>query len=434
MKAVKVKASKFAPLSETQRSVFLSAMRSEGFLPIVLNDVYIDHLFRPERIQIFYGGSGSGKSDAKATELLLKCLTRDYCRVMFIRKVYDTIRMSQFQLFKDLIARYSLGDFFHVTDHNMTIKCKHNGNMLFARGLDDVSKVMSVADVTDIWIEEPIDRKGSITPSDFTELNRRLRTEKASNHIHLTFNPISSESWIYDYFFRSNAYSAHILKTTYLDNHFSPKEQELQFRILSEKNPEEYKVYALGEWGKLKRGLVFPEYDVTDLFPTDCKMWGYGLDWGFYPDPTAMPKCGIKDGVLFMDEVIYQTGLTSGTRAQLMQAAGVRITDTIIADPNKEAIAEMKTKGYGNIIGAVKGPGSVKAGLKQMEGFKIVITKRSKNIKNELDNYAWLINKATGEPTGEPIDAFNHSIDAARYWVTHNLTQPVQRTGYSYGY
>ena len=56
-----------------------------------------------------------------------------------------------------------------------------------------MDKLKSIPDVTDIWIEEPIDRKGSVTEADFTELNRRLRCEKATNHIHLTFNPIAKE-------------------------------------------------------------------------------------------------------------------------------------------------------------------------------------------------------------------------------------------------
>ena len=400
-------------------------IRKSGLHPIVVNDAYLSAMFRPERIQILYGGSGSGKSDFKATELLAKCLANPYCRVMYCRKVKDTIRMSQFQLFKDVIKRYALEPFFAVTEQDMKIVCKLNGNLLFARGLDDIDKVTSIAEVTDIWLEEPIDRRGTISSGDFTELDRRLRSPLASNHIHLTFNPISKESWIHDYFFKSNTYQAFILKTTYLDNHFAPDAQKQQFEILKEKKPDEYAVYALGEWGTLKQGLVFPEYSIND-FPSDCKRTGYGLDWGFYPDPTALVKCGILGNDLFLHEVIYLNNLTSGTRADIMRQRGVRNTDRIIADRNPEAIEELRTKGFSSITPAEKGDGSIKAGIDLMKNFRINITPQSLNIKAELDNYTWQTDRHSESPTGKPIDAWNHAIDASRYWVMSTVAKPMK--------
>lgn len=394
--------------------------RSKG-LPIVVNDVYLPHFNRPERIQIWYGGSGSGKSDAKATELLLKCLTQPFCRVLFARKFAEQVKDSQFKLFKDLIVRYQLSASFKIFEGTMDIKCVHNGNELLSAGLDEVDKLKSIPDITDIWIEEPMDKKGNISSADFRELNRRLRSPKASNHIHLTFNPISRESWIFDYFFRSNEYAAFSLKTTYLDNYFSPPEQAHEYEVLRTKEPQEYAVYALGEWGSLKQGLVFPEYEIVQDFPNDCRKWGYGLDWGFYPDPCALVRCGIKNGVLYLDEVFYLHNTTSATRDKIMRESLVSKAAKILADRNPEAIAEMKQKGWYNIEAATKGQGSVKAGLNIMQNFKICITARSKNLKTEMDNYEWAIDRHTEKPTGEPKDSFNHAIDAARYWVADTV-------------
>lgn len=393
-------------------------MRKAGFHPVFINDAFIPHLFHPARVQVWYGGSGSGKSDTKATELLLKCLTKPYCRVLFSRKHKEHIRDSQFLLFKDIISRYDLQEYFRVKEAEMDIVAIPTGNTLLSGGLDDVDKLKSIADITDIWIEEPMDKRGSVQSSDFSELNRRLRTSKASNHIHLTFNPITSESWIHDYFFKDNKYGANIVKTTYLDNHFAPQSEHEQYEILKQTKPDEYDVYALGNWGRLKRGLVFPEYQIVDKMPERPQKQGYGLDWGFYPDPTAFIHCAIYNGCLYLDEVIYQTGMTSETRAAAMKRAGVGMSTRIIADSIPEAIAEMKAKGFYNIIPAKKGPGSVKAGLDEMLFYKICITRRSTNIKAELDNYAWETDRHSEQPTGQPIDAFNHAIDAARYWLT----------------
>jgi len=305
----------------------------------------------------------------------------------------------------------------------MDIVCRLNGNMLLSGGLDDVDKLKSTPDITDIWIEEPIDRRGSISSTDFTELDRRLRCPLASNHIHLTFNPISKESWIYDYFFRSDAYAAFKLKTTYIDNHYSPAEQIRQFEILKEKKPDEYAVYALGEWGSLKQGLVFPEYKIITDFPLDCRRWGYGLDWGFYPDPCALVKCGTRGDGMYWDEIIYENNLTSDSRAKLMTQSGVFRSAKIAADRNPEAIAELKLKGFPFIYGADKGPGSVKAGIDKMKMFTHYITERSKNVKREFDNYSWAVDRRDGLPTGEPVDAFNHAVDAGRYWLNTKTPQ-----------
>lgn len=410
------------PASQRHKINVIAALRSAGSLPITINDVYIPHYFAPERIQIWYGGSGAGKSDAKATELLLKCLTDPFRRVLFMRKFSTQIRDSQFLLFKDLINRYGFERLFTVKESEMDIICNINGNMLLSAGLDDVDKLKSVADVTDAWIEEPLDKKGSIKDSDFTELNRRLRCPLASNHIHLTFNPVSKDSWINDYFFKSDKYGARTVRTTYRDNAYTPADQARQFEILKEDNPEEYRVYGLGEWGTLRHGLVYPDYSLCTTFPDDCKKVGYGLDWGFYPDPCAIVKCGIKDGVLFLDEMLYETNHTSGTRAKAMQEVGIKPGSKIVADRNPEAIKELALKGFHSIMPAQKGPGSVKAGIDTVKRFKIVVTERSKNIRTELDNYSWAVDRMSGKPTGEPEDNYNHAMDAIRYWVIEEST------------
>jgi len=86
-----------------------------------------------------------------------------------------------------------------------------------------------------------------------------------------------------------------------------------------------------------------------------------------------------------------------------------------------ESIADLKKRGWYNTTEATKGQGSVKAGLNIMKNFKICITARSKNLKLEMDNYEWAIDRHSEKPTGEPVDSFNHAIDAARYWVSDTV-------------
>ena len=242
-------------------------LRDLGEIPVCINDVYIPHLFRAERIQVRYGGSASGKSDVTASELLFKALTQPYFRGLFVRKFKESVRDSQFALFDDLIKRYELEPFFRINRSEMDIYCVHNGNKLLSGGLDDVDKLKSIPDVTDIWIEEPIDRKGSVTESDFTELNRRLRCDKASNHIYLTFNPIAKESWIYRLLFAQNIFDSFALKTTYRDNMFLPADTPAQYEALRKTSPTEYEIYANGEWGSAddQETRLFKDDSIEDL-------------------------------------------------------------------------------------------------------------------------------------------------------------------------
>ena len=245
MKIVLLKASKYANVPPGRTP--------SGGRVIVVNDVFLDNFFRKELYQLWYGGAGSGKSDAKATELLIKALTNKFFRCIFVRKYQTTIRFSQFKLLCDLIKRYDLGEYFSINQQFMSIKCTLNDNELFAVGLDDVEKLRSIAQITDVWIEEPIGRRDSITAEEFRELVRRLRTKEADNHISMTFNPISRASWIYRDFFdiEKKVYnsSVFLLKSTYEDNHFLPKSTIDEYERLKKISPDEYKVFALGEWG-----------------------------------------------------------------------------------------------------------------------------------------------------------------------------------------
>ncbi len=267
-----VKASNVWPVHASLRHELtesrLLKMHANGQYPVLINDVYIDHLFRPERIQVRYGGSASGKSDVTATELLLKAIYQPYFRGLFCRKYQVTVRDSQFALFQDLIRRYRFDQFFKVNKSDMDITCLLNGNILMSGGLDDVDKLKSIPDLTDIWIEEPIDRRGSVTETDFTELDRRLRCNKASNHIYLTFNPVAKENWIHRLFFAGNEFDVFALKTTYRDNHFLPKETHDQYEILKRTNPDEYAIYGMGEWGSLDdmATRLFRDDSIEDLF------------------------------------------------------------------------------------------------------------------------------------------------------------------------
>ena len=68
------------------------------------------------------------------------------------------------------------------------------------------------------------------------------------------------------------------------------------------------------------------------------------------------------------------------------------------------------------LIFAVGSGVSIYEGIKHIQGYKIVITPNSVNVRNELCNYVWHDKK--GET---PVDDFNHAMDALRYAVMDNV-------------
>ena len=55
-----------------------------------------------------------------------------------------------------------------------------------------------------------------------------------------------------------------------------------------------------------------------------------------------------------------------------------------------------------------------------MQEMKICVTKRSTSVLKEFRNYTYRQNK-DGKWLNEPIDAYNHAIDAIRYVVLDKL-------------
>lgn len=127
-----------------------------------------------------------------------------------------------------------------------------------------------------------------------------------------------------------------------------------------------------------------------------------------------------------MDEEIYEPGLTNPEIAERCKEIGITRKDLIIADCAEEkSIKEVKNEGLW-IIPSVKGKDSIRVGIDILKRYKWNITRRSKGLREEVNNYKYKTDR-DGKKTNEPIDKFNHAIDAVRYVGLIKLG--VRRTG-----
>ncbi len=156
------------------------------------------------RYLILYGGAGSGKSEIAAAKLIIRSLTgwRDTKwhkhRFIFLRKVRETIRDSQFLTLKDIIMRWGLSSLFSINETKMDITCI-NGSQLLSSGLDDPEKLKSIKDPTGTWIEEATE----IDKEDLMQINLRMRGAGVTDYYQnvLTFNPKDPDHWLRKRFF-----------------------------------------------------------------------------------------------------------------------------------------------------------------------------------------------------------------------------------------
>ena len=58
-------------------------------------------------------------------------------------------------------------------------------------------------------------------------------------------------------------------------------------------------------------------------------------------------------------------------------------------------------------------------GIQYLMQFELIVDDRCVKLMEELENYTWKKDKKTGEYMDEPVDSYNHVIDAARYAVEH---------------
>ena len=391
----------------------------------VTNEKYIPYYNGTKRYEVFYGGAGSGKSRFVGQKIIYKILLEKGHKILVIRKVANTLRNSCFSLINSYINSWGLSDFFKINKSDMSIICTINNNEILFKGIDDPEKIKSIDGITCIWIEEA----SELSFDDFTQLDLRLRgiTENPKQ-IMISFNPISAEHWLKKRFFDKECEDTSILKTTYLDNRFLDDVYKKTLEDLKENNPSYYKIYCLGEWGNLE-GLVYEKYKIVDKFPDDLQMVIYGVDFGFN-DPTAIIKVGFYYNEVFIDEVFYKSGYTSGDVIDYLKREHFYLSKLIgffeTAEPDK--IEEFKRAGF-RVREAKK---SIIDGINEVKKYRLNITKNSVNVIREIQNYTWDKDK-NGKIQDKPIDSYNHAMDAMRYAIyTSAKPQNPQSSLYNY--
>lgn len=372
--------------------------------------------------EVHYGGASSGKSHGVIQKVVYKaCQNWKHPRkILFLRKVGATVYDSIFEDVKQCLESWGLLDSCKVNNSAYRIELPNGAQFIF-KGLDNPEKIKSIKGVSDVVMEEA----SEFTLDDYTQLTLRLRDKKHKyKQIYLMFNPVSKVNWTYNAFFIKQPKNTVVYHTSYKNNRFLDKVTIENIEELANRNEAYYKIYALGEFATLDK-LIFPKYEKRIINKdniSNLKSY-FGLDYGFINDPSAFMHVKIdeQNKVLYIVEEYVRKNLTNDKIANAIIDLGYSKEEIKADSAEKKSNQELRNLGIRRLGDAQKGPGSVMQGIQYIMQYDIVVDERCVKTIEELENYTWKKDKKTNEYINEPVDSYNHCIDAIRYAIQDNI-------------
>jgi len=360
-----------------------------------------------KRINLLYGGAGSGKSYSLAQWFIVKCITEQNKSFLITRKTLPSLKLTAYKLFKELLSEYQIKYEENKTDLVIWI----NSNEVYFKSLDDPEKIKS-ADFNYVWGEEATE----LTFDDYKQLNLRARRKTDTlNQLFFTFNPIDSFHWLKTIVIDKLVGIIGILASNYKDNPYLSQDYIDELIALKNQDETYYQIYTKGEWGILKN-LIYSNWGVVDYWPENGDSF-YGLDFGFN-NPSALVEAKLKDNEIFLRECLYETHLTNSELIERMKQIIFNPSLPIYADcAEPQRIQEIYDTRRFNIKESDK---SVKDGIDHVKRYKLHIHKDSVNLIKEFQGYKWKEDK-NGNILDEPVKFNDHALDAVRYGIFTHL-------------
>ena len=370
-------------------------------------DVFLSNRDATTDIIINQGGTSSGKTYSILQNLFLHAIENDRCIITVAGQDIPNLKVGPIRDAHNIVDNTEgLNNYILEYNKSDRVFTFVNGSIIEFKSYDDAQDAKQ-GKRDYLFLNEA----NGVDKIIWDELY--IRTKKKS---YIDYNP-NNEFWVHTELIGKP--NVTLIISDHRHNTFL--DQKIHDKIEAIEDPELYKVYARGLTGKLE-GVIFRDYNVVNGVDPDAKLIGYGLDFGFSNDPTALVALYSHSGELIIDELIYDRGLLNIRISDLMRELGVN--GRIIADSAEpKSIAELGAYGW-QIEGAKKGPDSIRQSINTLKRYKLNVTQRSSNLKKELNGYKWKQNK-DGKLDNEPVDFLNHAIDALRYASLNILDNPT---------
>lgn len=346
------------------------------------------------------GSSRSSKTYSILQLIIVKCLSESNISFDILRKTLTALRGSVMKDFFDILKDLNI---YKRKNHNKTenIYTFENGSEVHFYGADNEQKLRG-RKRTYCYINEC----NELYYDDVIQITLRLERQLFAD-----YNPSESSSWVYEFEARQNAKMFH---STFQNNSFLTDEQISEILSLKDKDPEKWAIFGLG-LRSMSLTNVYNHFKFVDDKPHHFKEYNYiyGLDWG-YNDPTAIVKVYFHEDEIYIEEILYESYLTVNDIVEFLNNNNIDKNKEIIVDyARPENSSVLIQNGY-NCQNANK---RIKAGIDALKSKTVYINRNSKYLIKEYENYKW---KKRGDTIlDEPIDLYNHALDALRYANYH---------------
>ncbi len=372
-------------------------------------------LYKPERrITVCQGGTSSGKTYTILQVLLIVASATPKQVVTVVGQDVPNLKVGAWRDAKRIVSdNTKLQRLFVVSDGYLQLRCVNGSLVEFKSYANEQDARSGKRDY--LFVNEA----NGIPYEIYWQL--AIRTRKA---IYIDYNP-SSRFWVHDHLIGKEDVSLTI--TDHRHNPFLSEEEH--DRIESISDPELWRVYARGLTGRIQ-GVIYNDITIVDSLPESYKGRWIGLDFGFN-DPTALVEVRLSEGKLWLDEVLYRQSMTNPEIYRVITANGLQGVQIVADSAEPKSIEELRRHGA-RIEAAKKGADSIRVGISILQRYPLCVTRRSSNIRKELQNYKWKVD-GSGVITNEPCDVFNHSLDAIRYVALNKLLTPNRRASIKSG-
>jgi phage terminase large subunit len=387
-------------------------------------------------ITLVTGGRGSGKSFATSAFINHLSFQRGHI-ILYTRYTMTSAGISIIPEFREKMEIDGSEGYFNITKQDITNTA--SGSKILFRGVNTSSgnqtaKLKSITGLTTFICDEA---EEFVSEKDYDTIVYSLRQKGVRNRVIIIMNPADVNHFIYKKYIEKThktveydgvpvQISTHPdvvhIHTSYLDNLDNLGAEFLRAVEDAKLNdPQKYAHVFMGQWADRVEGVIFKKTELVDEIPEYVKKRGYGVDFGYSNDPSAIIDCGLIDNDLYLDEVCYKTRMLTG---EIISELKKKPQKTISESADPRLVQEIANAGI-LIYPVSKGPDSVLAGIEKMRELNIKITKRSYNLLHEFRNYTWDKDK-DGHYINKPVDQYNHGIDAARYWVLGEILGKMQ--------
>lgn len=371
-----------------------------------------------------WSGRGGGKSMAVASKLIREAVKDPNSSTLCVRETQKSLNESVKAELVTAIRMLGVEDQFEVQDAR--IRHRHGQGAFHFVGMQNhtADGVKSLSGYKRAWVEEA----ATLSRTSLEVLTPTIRLPGSS--IYYTWNPARDDDPV-DEMFRCNSEaakernqkppaSAIVVTCSYASNPWFGEPLLTEMRECRARDLDAFNHIWLGRYRRASEARIFRNVKVQEFETTTNAVFYFGADWGFSVDPTVLVRCYIEGRTLYVDHEAVMVGCEVDDTPALFATIPGAEKWTIVADhENPQMISHMNRKGF-KVLPAIKGVGSVEAGVDFLKTMDIVVHPRCKVLVEEFLRFSYKVDKRTQRIIPEIDDSRSGHVDvihALRYAV-----------------